>query len=209
MNDVESELLHERNGTGFGFADFVAQGDAGGARGLHHFFLHGRRDLVPNVFGDDGCADQLRELDVEHVLRAAEPLVAQSHQRRGLESVDEAGLQAGEDVGGGERNGKKTVDLVELEGGGVALQDAELHAANVVGTRGGLLGEEVNPAGVAPIQDDEAALGEAFFETIGDVVANVIQLFIGGEHHGDLQARRRRDRCRSSPRLRARRLAVS
>ena len=134
MNDVEPELLHERNGAGFRFADFIAQGDAGGARGLHHFFLHGRGNFVPDVFGDDGCAHQLRELNIEHVLRAAEPLVAESHQRRGLKSVDEAGLQAGEDVGGGEGNGKKAVDLIKLERGGVALQDAELHAANVVGT---------------------------------------------------------------------------
>ena len=83
--------------------------------------------------------------------------------------------------------GKKTVDLVKLECGGVALQHAELHAANVVGTGGGLLGEEVNPAGVAPVQNDEAALGEALLKAVRDVVANVVQFLIGGKHHGDLQ----------------------
>jgi hypothetical protein len=67
------------------------------------------------------------------------------------------------------------------------LEDAELHAANVVGVRSGLLGEELDPTSVAPVQNDKAALREAFFEAIGDVVTNVIELFIRREHHRDLQ----------------------
>ncbi len=69
----------------------------------------------------------------------------------------------------------------------VALQHAQFHTANVVGTRGGLLGEKVNPAGIAPIQNDEPALRESFFQAVRDVVADVVQLFVGREHHGNLE----------------------
>jgi hypothetical protein len=37
-----------------------------------------------------------------------------------------------------------------------------------------LLGEEMNPAGVDPVEDDEAALRQAFFQAIGDVMPVVV-----------------------------------
>ena len=53
----------------------------------------------------------------------------------------------------------KTVDLVKLEGAVISLQDAQSHLPDLVRMHRGHFCEKVDPAGIAPIQNNEAAVG--------------------------------------------------
>ena len=145
------------------------------------------RYLLPGGLGDYRGAYQRSPFDVVHEFGEGETLVPQGIERSGGDGVDETGLEAHLNIGGGQRDGVEAVgfpqfQLVVRSGPGEHVELAE-----VVKPRHGLAGKEVDPAGIAPVEHDIAIGFDPLFELGRQAVAHVIELVVGIEHQRDLQ----------------------
>ncbi len=157
FGDGEAALHHRRDRRGVLLRHVVLQP-----------LLHGRRrrraasdDRRPgsrstSCLRDDGRPDDGREADVEHVRRLPVPLEQHRGERRRRHGLDHAGREPGHDVGHRHRARLEAVRLEPLHHAIVAGRRPQLRLLQLVQRADRLLREDLRPAAVSPVEQDEA-----------------------------------------------------
>ena len=152
----QAALLHRLEVRRLGLADLLPEPVPGVLGGLADGGLHVGGDPVPVLLRDEGRTQEELPPQVGHVLRVVEELGDHRHLGRRAQGLDEPGLQRGGDLGRGQRHRVEAAGAPDLDRLRVTGPGEQLQLAQVVGDRHRLLREEVHPAAVRPVQDDEA-----------------------------------------------------
>src|SRR5207253_9653486 len=103
--------------------------------------------------------------------------------------VDDSGLDARHDIVSLPRDRVASQRIHELNLFVVPRPGEELHALELSGMNGSLLGEETYPSEIAPEKGHETSVGKAFFEKGSHPVPDVFDFIQRSEHHGQVLER--------------------
>ena len=195
LDDVESSLLHGGYGLVVQPADFAQQPTPRNTCSLQHRIPQVCGDLFPAILSQDGGRDQRGPFHLNHIVGWSKPLLHHGVQGRSLHGLNHTGLQGGQHLGIGQRYHLESKILVKLLGFRVTGRGQQLHFSDLIQRRGRFLGKEVDPTGIAPVQDLESSLLDHPFQPGCQSVSHIVKLLIGVEHHRNHQG----GDCRFNP----------